>query len=348
LRGGRIVVKKQKAIVRAGMLSLGLISYLMFKNQPETIVLKENALENYPAPIDQIQKEDIYLITEDGLPLALTVFEPTEQPIKAVIQIVHGLLEHRLRYNHLASFLARHGFAVVVSDNRGHGDSVDSNNPLEQMPGVRRMVKDQLKITQLINERFANLPVYLYGHSYGSVIARLYLQENDQNIDKLLMTGTVQYEKKAKYGVVLALLADVFAGKGSYSWIIKKLSNFGSTDKTWLTNDPIEVEKASKDSRMLPGYNNLGVTTIWEGVRRLKDISLFTCQNPDLAIMSITGAEDKEITGGKSGLIDTRRTLRKIGYHDIEMLNFPGMKHEVINEINQDLVYQTMLEFFIK
>lgn len=288
------------------------------------------------------------MIADDGLPLALTVFQPKNQPVKAAIQIVHGILEHRLRYSHVASFLAENGFAVILSDNRGHGESVDKKNPLGQMPSVKRMLNDQLKITQFINERFLNTEVYLYGHSYGSVLARLYLQKNDQKIAKLLMTGTVQYDKKAKYGVVLALISDLFAGKQSYSWIIKKLTNFGSTDKTWLTNDRIQVKKALRDPWMLPGYNNLGVTTIWEGVRRLKDIHLFACQNPDLTILSITGAEDVNITGGVRGLTDTKKTLHKIGYKNVEMLNFPDMKHEVINEIDQEHVYQTILDFFIK
>ncbi|MDN6639158.1 MAG: alpha/beta hydrolase [Tetragenococcus sp.] len=340
-------MKKKKIWIKGGILGLGLASYLLFKSEPETIVLKEAVPEKVTTTsLESVTQEDIYLIASDGLPLALTVIQPENQPVKAVVQVVHGLLEHRLRYSGLASFLARNGFAVILSDSRGHGDSIDEKNPLGQMPSVKRMLDDQLKITRFINEHFTNSPVYLYGHSYGSVLARLYLQKNDQKIAKLLMTGTVQYEKKAKYGVVIALLADLFAGKQNFSWVIKKLSNFGSTDKTWLTNDEVQVEKVLRDPRMLPGYNNIGVTTIWEGVRRLKDVSLFACQNPELPILSITGAEDVAITGGRKGLIDTQRTLRTIGYQNVEMINFPKMKHEVINEINQEQVYQTILDFF--
>lgn len=348
VKGGEIL-KKKKTLLKSSLLSLGLASYLLFRNQPETIVLKEPVSEKMSSAVfDDTTQEDTYLITEDGLPLALTIIQPKNQAVKAVVQVVHGILEHRLRYRHLAFFLAKNGFAVVLSDNRGHGDSVDKKNPLGQMPSVKRMVKDQLKITQFINDRFPSAAVYLYGHSYGSVLARLYLQNNDYKVTKLLLTGTLQYQKKAKYGVMLALFADMLAGKKSYSWILKKLSNFGSTDKTWLTNDKIEIEKALRDPRMLPGYNNIGVTTLWESIRRLKDISFFACQNPELPILSITGAEDVSITGGKRGLVDTKKTLNKIGYRKVEMLDFPHMKHEVINEVDQDLVYQAILDFFVK
>ncbi|GMA43835.1 hypothetical protein GCM10025853_12920 [Tetragenococcus halophilus subsp. halophilus DSM 20339] len=115
-----------------------------------------------------------------------------------------------------------------------------------------------------------------------------------------------------------------------------------------MTNDEIEIAKALRDPRMLPGYNNIGVTTLWESIRRLNDISFFACQNPELPILSITGAEDVAITGGKRGLVDTKKTLNKIGYRKVEMLDFPHMKHEVINEVDQDLVYQAILDFFVK
>lgn len=346
VKGGRKDLKKNKFLFSS---FIGLAGYFLFRNQPENITLKDALPERVEEPVsEEFTQEDIYLIASDGLPLALTIFQPKKQPVKAAIQVVHGLLEHRLRYSHLAAFLAKNGFAVILSDNRGHGESIDKKNPLGQMPGVKRMLNDQLKITQFINERFADLDVYLYGHSFGSVLARLYLQKNDQMIAKLLMTGTVQYEKKAKYGVILALFSDLLAGKKSYSWVIKKLTHFGSTDKRWLTNDQIQVEKALRDPRMLPGYNNLGVTTIWEGVRRLKETHLFTCQNSDLPILSITGSEDVAITGGVKGLSDTKKTLRKIGYTNVKMLNFPDMKHEVINEVDQESVYQTILDFFAK
>ncbi|MCF7933819.1 MAG: alpha/beta hydrolase, partial [Spirochaetia bacterium] len=41
--------------------------------------------------------------------------------IVGVIQIVHGMAEHALRYDHFATKLRTKGYAVYASDLRGHG-----------------------------------------------------------------------------------------------------------------------------------------------------------------------------------------------------------------------------------
>ena len=56
----------------------------------------------------------------DGLNISSAIFE-CENP-KALVQIIHGSVEHKERYFNFASFLNKNGYAVILSDNRGHGD----------------------------------------------------------------------------------------------------------------------------------------------------------------------------------------------------------------------------------
>ncbi len=44
---------------------------------------------------------------------------------KALVQIAHGMVEHRGKYAGIAEFLAKNGFIVAINDHRGHGDSVN-------------------------------------------------------------------------------------------------------------------------------------------------------------------------------------------------------------------------------
>ena len=46
-------------------------------------------------------------------------------------------------------------------------------------------------VTRFIKERYPNLPLNLFGHSLGSMIARIYLQNYDDEIEHLILTGTV-------------------------------------------------------------------------------------------------------------------------------------------------------------
>lgn len=64
--------------------------------------------------------ENIVLKASDGYALSLAVFE-REHP-RGYIQIIHGMEEHKERYEAFAEQLRQAGFTVVTSDMRGHGE----------------------------------------------------------------------------------------------------------------------------------------------------------------------------------------------------------------------------------
>ena len=61
--------------------------------------------------------ENIVLKASDGYALSLAVFE-SEHP-RGYIQIIHGMEEHKERYEAFAEQLRQVGFTVVTSDMRG-------------------------------------------------------------------------------------------------------------------------------------------------------------------------------------------------------------------------------------
>ena len=63
----------------------------------------------------------------DGLPLSVLRIESNEvRPIKGIVQIAHGMCEHKERYVDFMKFLASKGYITVIHDHRGHGESVRS------------------------------------------------------------------------------------------------------------------------------------------------------------------------------------------------------------------------------
>lgn len=337
--------KRRNLLIPMGIAGIGAaVTYFLFRDRPEN--LETHSFEKGSSEASNKKQDDFFLMVDDGLPLAVTITKPTGLKIKGVVQIIHGILEHKNRYQDFANYLADNGYLVLTSDNRGHGESINSQNPLGHMPGVERMVRDQAYLTDFIKKQYPELPIYLYGHSFGSLLARNYLQENDSLIDKLLLTGTVTYEKLAPLGIQLAKIAQRLTGQQKHSWLIKKLSGYGSEDTSWLTNDLEQLEKLKEDTKMIPGYTNQGVSTIWQADYELKQFKKYACQNPDLPILSLSGVQDTAITGGEKGLADTKATLEAIGYRNVAVYEYEGMKHEVLNEIENKLVYQRILEFF--
>ena len=61
----------------------------------------------------------------DGLEISVLTCADAVAP-KAVFQLVHGMCEHKERYVPFMEFLASKGYAVIIHDHRGHGESVRS------------------------------------------------------------------------------------------------------------------------------------------------------------------------------------------------------------------------------
>ena len=288
--------------------------------------------------------EQLKIKASDGLLLAVAVFDV--ENAKAAVQIIHGLKEHKERYFPLIRFLNDHGYAVIISDNRGHGESVSDAWPLGYMEGIDGIIADQILVTEYMKKRYPDLPFYLFGHSFGSMVARVYLQENDNQIDKLLLSGTVNYIPISKFGNLVGNVLSVFSGKRGYNrWMIQ-IGDNGEND--WVVKNP-EALRAYREDPLCTGYKymNRAIMTIWEADAELKRFAKYECKNPTLPVFSISGVEDP-VTGGTKGLADTVQTLKRIGYQNVESKVYGGMKHEVINEEGKEQVYQDILAFFEK
>jgi len=97
-------------------------------------------------------------------------FELVPANARAGLIIVHGIAEHSGRYRHVAAALAANGIASFVYDQRGHG----------LHPGVRAHIDDfeffahdVQMVAAAVRARFPSLPLFVWGHSMGSVIVTL-------------------------------------------------------------------------------------------------------------------------------------------------------------------------------
>ena len=125
----------------------------------------------------------------DGLDLAVAVCAP-ETPAKGLVQIVHGMAEHKERYYEFMEFLASNGYVAVVSDLRGHGESVKSEDDLGYLygGGWLAMVED-ISHPRLGPTGISGLPVTLLATA-GSLIARSFAKRYDDSIQRLLPCGS--------------------------------------------------------------------------------------------------------------------------------------------------------------
>lgn len=279
---------------------------------------------------------------QDGLLISAALFE-AENP-KAVIQIIHGAKEHKERYYDFMRFLNENGYAVMISDNRGHGASINEIYSLGYMHGTDDIIRDQRLVTDYLRKLYPGKPFYLFGHSFGTLLAREYIQKYDADVAKLVLSGTVNYMAAAVPGCAIGRIITKIKGEKGESKFLQ--SFLDGKDNDWVVKDAQMLEKYRKDP-LCCGYmyTNGALMTIFEAVTRLKKYDLYGHKNPKLPILLISGEEDP-ITGGTKGLADTMATLKKIGYSDIRNIVYHDMKHEVLNETEHQKVYDDVLTFF--
>ena len=200
----------------------------------------------------------------DKLPLSVTLFEHADP--KALVQLIHGSVEHKERYFEFAQFLNDNGYAVIVSDNRGHGASVNTYYTLGYMDSYQKIVDDQFLISKYIGRRYPDKPLYLLGHSLGSVFARLYLEKHDAAIQKLVLSGTVYYNPFTPLGILLAHAIISLRGKRHYNYLLRQLVMNGD-DIEWVSTSQTNLANYRAD--LLAGYKypNESALTVMEAVR---------------------------------------------------------------------------------
>ena len=73
----------------------------------------------------------------DGLPLAVCLVTPDSDAPKALVQLAHGMAEHKGRDLPFMEYLAGHGYACLINDHRGHGGSMRDPGLRPRLPRRR-------------------------------------------------------------------------------------------------------------------------------------------------------------------------------------------------------------------
>ncbi len=307
-----------------------------------------------------MQSETFFFDSSDGAKIFTYKWLPdgTNCP-KAVIQISHGMAEHAQRYERFAKELANAGFAVYANDHRGHGKTAIREEDIGYLAderGWEKTVDDMHALTRIIKKDNPDVPVFLLGHSMGSFLSRNYAQLYGNDISGLILSGTSGgLGIGGRLGRFIARREAKKYGRRAKSLRMKKLLNDrlnGSfqparTDFDWLSRDPQEVDRYIDDAHCGEALTNGFYCDMLEGMYSATDPARSEKIPDNLPIYLISGTDDP--VGQKSrGVLKAYRSLVKAGLKDVSYKLYEGARHEILNEINRDEVYQDILAWINK
>lgn len=286
----------------------------------------------------------------DGLELVYDVY-PVEEP-KAVLQIIHGSVEHGLRYKHFAEFMQMNGVACYVLDQRGHGRSLKTEfgvlSDTDDSWGL--FVKEQYDLTKIIKEDYKDAKVFVLGHSMGSFILRDYLSFYSRDIDGALISGTGSADPITVFGGKILIKNE--RKKLGYHTPSQKLTDlvFGPLNKkaqkmgidSFISRDQKIIDLYNED----PGCGFLITVdyakAMMDGLGRIIKSSAYDIDTIPLMIFS---GEFDPVGGTNSKYVKSvARKYIKNG-NDVELYIYENALHEMLNEINKQEVYDDILNW---
>ena len=295
--------------------------------------------------------KEITLNSRDGYPLSLHVFEVSNP--KAVIKCIHGMEEHKGRYIPFAEFLQQHGYTVVTADLRGHGKNAQILSHIADRDGAQLLIEDEKTTLAHIKKWYPQVPVFLFGHSMGTIIARKLLQTHSREFAKAALSGYPNPQSAARIGALLTGVIAAAKNKRGHSRLIDNMVLGGfskavrdaKTPLDWLSVNKENVQAYAEDPLCGVPFTLGSYEALFRLITDIDNPNLYKDVKAELPIFLIAGSDDPCV-GGEKGKSDSLDRLTRAGFRNTHVETLNGMRHEILNEKEKEKVYRLILAFF--
>jgi alpha-beta hydrolase superfamily lysophospholipase len=270
---------------------------------------------------------------------------------------IHGMAEHGKRYKSFGHYLNSKNILGVFPDLRGHGENVLFNDPpghIGSNNSFEDIIKDIKILIEQIKQIYPDVPIVLLGHSMGSVIVRLCIAEYGEIISSAIIVATTNgYNPFMRtLGIQLAYRGIKNQGSITVANMLERMS-FGQynkkfkpnrTDFDWICRDEIVVNEYISDPKC--GYTStFGLYyNLLTGIELSLQKKIMKKMPKDLPVLFIAGSHDPVGNFGK----EVKQIYQRFIYMDmnyVELIIYPYGRHEILNEINKEEVYEDVINF---
>ena len=265
--------------------------------------------------------------TADGV--SLYTMDAPVAGAKAIVYIVHGIGEHIGRYTHVAQYLNGRGYAVFGHDHRGHGRSDGERVYFDSFDIPVRDLKARV---EAVRAGHPGLPVFIYGHSMGSLIATLFMEKHQDMVRGWISTGSPLWVDQAVPAPVRLLLR-------SLSKIVPKMGVLPVKAET-ISRDPAVVRAYEADPLVNHDKTKLGMAVNFTDALGAARASLDKIMAPSLIVHGtgdvLTLPKGSEVL--YAGIASKDKTHK----------TYDGLYHEVHNEPEQAEVLADIADWLDK
>lgn len=302
-------------------------------------------------------KETVKWINLEDLSFYTVIWEPTDCPAKAILYLVHGSVEHSMRYKRFAQSLTKQGYIVIAPDLRGHGETAKKNNTLghfsDNPMGWTICVHDLKFIYDTFVAWYPELPVILFGHSMGSYLVRTLIKEYPVTLKGVILSGTGGFAAGiGDLGICLSKVIMHIKGVNYrspfltdlvYGTLNKKI-NQATTPFDFLSRDIQEVQRYMDDP--LCGYTCSAefIHEMLKGTQKSNQEMMFDINNKSLPMLIISGGDDPVGDKHSKGI---KKVVNRYKHYleNVTFKLYDNARHELLNEVNKEMVTEDIIRW---
>lgn len=280
-----------------------------------------------------------------GLNLSVVKTEPKKEA-KAVVQIFHGMGEHKDRYIPFMKFLSNKGFACYAHDDRKMGKSVSEGEEPGYFDTQDRwddILDDCHSITRKILREHPGKKIIILGHSMGSTIAQEYISRNPLIASAAILSGVLNPPTKAEAIApkVLSRIIRFFTfNRKPTVFLSNFLNNMLSkaydnprTKFDWLTYNEENVDKYIEDPLCGYAYTPQFYVEFFGAVTRSLQPKIIK-KTKNIPLLFIAGKDDPVGNFGE-GAQAVKKLYETHGYTKLTLRLVDECRHEPLNETNR-------------
>lgn len=230
----------------------------------------------------------------------------------------------------------------------GHGLSIGEEPQGCFRGGWFAAVEDTYRLLQDTRQEFPGIPYILFGHSMGSVMVRTILcKYPDSGISAAVICGTCWLPHVALPALirVAGRICKATGEENPNPELYKKI--FGSFNKR-IKNPRTPNDWLTRDDAVVDAYNAHPLCGFVPACGLLRDVAkgIYYAQQPEnlremkkhLPVLFIAGKEDPVGSYGK-GVEQTAAAFHKAGMVNVTVRLYPACRHEILNELNSQRVF---------
>lgn len=262
-----------------------------------------------------------------GVELFAQCWLPPSSP-RGLVVLVHGFGEHSDRYRHLVAALLKGGYAVYGFDHRGHGRSPGKRGHTDRFSDF---IEDVQQVVLRSKADYPDLPLFLFGHSVGGLVALQYALLHPQGLAGVIASAPLL----AKPNISPLVLTVA----GLLSRLIPTFALDTRLDPSTISRDPAEVQRYKSDPLV---HSKTSARAGAEGMAALEWVQAHAGELR-VPLLLYHGAGDRLVP-----IEGSRSFFANAGSADKTFHELPGAFHESHNDLEREALFQIIVAWLDK